>query len=79
MVCKECIAYGWLTFLSMMGGVVAFYLYGYYHFSRNIFLTHSNDLKRAEQREINQAVRAAYKTLSNPEADYMRRKKAFKL
>ena len=79
MICKECIFYGWVTFGTVLGATVLFYLYAYYAFSRTVSLNHSNDLKKAEQREIDQAVKKAYATLSDPNKEYMRRKAAFRL
>ena len=79
MICKECIVYGWLTFGTVIGATLGFYLYLYYSFSRVIFLKHSDDLKKAEQSEINRAVNKAKASLSNPFDEYNRRKAKFRL
>ena len=79
MVCKECIVYRWLTFGTIIAATLTFYIYLYYSFSRSVFLKHSRDLKKAEQREINRAVKKARATLTNPYVEYNRRKAKFRL
>ena len=78
MVCKECIVYGWLTFGTIIAATLTFYLYLYYSFSRVIFLKHSDDLKKAEQRDIIRAINKARATLTDPFVEYNRRKAAFR-
>jgi hypothetical protein len=77
MICKQCWVYAAWAGGSLVAAVLLLHLFFYFRLSRDVFLKHSYDLQQQKIAEIKQAIRTADARLTDPQADYIRRKNAF--